>query len=311
MGKVTITSIIVNKFYNLLGHTLRLTFTLTAPKRLPANRTVGGTDLLIFSGYRGAKMMKAMLLSIYYSWDNIPRVTIVSDGTPKEVLETAMQFWPYPYQIRHWEECAEWHRAKDHPAIIDFAHVNLFARKLLSILAEAEQRPVIYSDTDVLWYTEPRLPAPSPDRCTMRISLDNMHCYHLPAIRYLNRQDMLEKPPMNAGLVYLAGSVYDHYPDFEELLRFMRIFNEGPAEQLTFAMMADRLGDTWTPEEIILSTKDVYWPLLPRYPFSGTQMARHHVATKHNWFWRDALIILWRKNKTRHRAAHPKGAPIT
>ena len=85
-------------------------------------------------------------------------------------------------------------------------------------------------------------------------------------------------------------------------MQFMRIFNEGPAEQMTFAMMADRLGDTWTPEEIILSTKDVYWPLLPRYLFSGTQMARHHVATKHNWFWRDALFILFER-KTRRRTA--------
>ena len=30
----------------------------------------------------------------------------------------------------------------------------------------------------------------------MRISRDNMHCYHLPAIRYLNRQDLLEKLPL-------------------------------------------------------------------------------------------------------------------
>ncbi len=303
MGKVTISSIVIWKFYKVLGNGFRLAFTLAAPKRLPANRTVGGTELLIFSGYRGAKMMKALLLSVYYNWDKIPRVTIVSDGTPKEALEAAMQFWPYPYEIKHWEECAAWHRAKGHPAIIDFARVNLFARKLLSILAEAEQHPVIYCDTDVLWFGQPRLPEPSPERCTMRISSDNMHCYHLPAIRYLNRQDMLEKPAVNAGLVYLAGSVYDHYHNFEELLQFMRIFDEGPAEQLTFAMIADRLGDIWTPEEIILTTKDIHWPLFPRYLFSGTQSARHHVATKHSWFWRDALFILLRKHKNRRRPA--------
>jgi len=83
----------------------------------------------------------------------------------------------------------------------------------------------------------------------------------------------------------------------------MRIFNEPFSEQTTFALLADRFGDTWTLEEIILTTKDVHWPLLPRYLFSGTQFARHHVATKHSWFWRDALFILFLKNKSRRRSA--------
>ena len=178
MGKVTFTSLFVAKSYNLLGHILRKTFALAAPKRLPADRTVGGTDLLIFSGYRGAKMMKALLLSIYYRWDNIPRVTIVSDGTPKEVLDTAMQFWPYPYEIKHWEDCAAWHRTRGHTAIIDFAHVNTYARKLLCVLAEAERRPVLYCDTDVLWFAQPRLPEPAPNRCTMRMSMDKAVLTH-------------------------------------------------------------------------------------------------------------------------------------
>jgi hypothetical protein len=303
MGKVSFSQLIVAKFYNLLGHGLRKIFTLASPKRLPADRTVGGADLVLFSGIRGAKMMKAVLLSVYYRWDNMPNLTIVSDGTPKEVLEAAMRFWPYPYEIKQWTDCAEYHRAKGHQAIVDFAHINLYARKLLCVTAEGEQRPVLYCDTDVLWFRQPRLPEPvGAGHCTMRMSTDNTHCYHLPAIRYLNRQDLLEKPAMNAGVVYIDGSVHDHYPDLEELLQFMRIFNEGPAEQLTFAMLTDRLGDNWTLDEIIVDTTDKYHLQLPRYLFSGTQLARHHVVTKHNWFWRDALIILWQKDKHRSHA---------
>jgi hypothetical protein len=113
----------------------------------------------------------------------------------------------------------------------------------------------------------------------------------------------MDKPAINCGVVYLSGSVYDHYPDFEALMQFMRIFNEPFSEQTTFALLADRLADTWSPDEIILTTKDLHWPLIPRYLFSGAQSARHHVATKHSWFWRDALFILLRKNKTRRHAS--------
>jgi hypothetical protein len=304
MGKVTITSIVVKKFYNLLGHSCRFAFTLASPRKLSAAKPPANTDLLLFSGYKGAKMIKAVLLSIYYNWDKIPRLTLVSDGTPKEVLQAALHFWPYPYEIKSWEDCAAWHRGKDRQAIIDFAEVNPYARKLLSVLAEAEQRPVLYCDTDVLWFAEPRLPAPAAGRCIMRISRDNTHCYHLPAIRHLHRQDLLEKPAINCGVVYLSGSVYDHYPNFEALMQFMRIFSEPFSEQTTFALLADQLGDTWTLDEIILTTKDIHWPLIPRYLFSGTQLARHHVATKHSWFWRDALfILLLKQHKTRRRPA--------
>jgi len=327
----TMTSIVVKRFYNLLGHSCRFAFTLAFPRKLSAAKPLSDTSLLLFSGYKGAKMMKAVLLSIYYNWDKIPRLTLVSDGTPREVLQAALQFWPYPYEIKSWKDCAAWHRCKGRQAIIDFAHVNPYARKLLSVLAEAEQRPVLYCDTDVLWFREPRLPdptsqpspdptsqpatdptsqpatdpspIPSPNRCTMRISHDNTHHYHPPAIRFLNREDLLEKPAINCGVVYLSGSVYDSYPDFEGLMRFMRIFNEPFSEQTTFALLADHLGDTWSLDEIILTTKDEHWPLIPRYLFSGTQTARHHVATKHSWFWRDALVILLQKNKRRRHAS--------
>ena len=309
MGKVTISNMAVAKFYNLLGHGFRIVFTLAFPKKISATKPLAETDLLLFSGYRGAKMMKAVLLSIYYNWEKIPRLTLISDGTPKEVLEEALRFWPYPYEIKSWEDCAAWHRNKGRQAIIDFARINPYARKLLSMLAEAETRPILYCDTDVLWFAEPPLPsaaealakaAPAPPPpCIMRISRDSSHHYHPPAIRYLNRQDLMEKPAINCGVFYLSGSIYDHYPNFEELLEFMRIFNEPFAEQTTFALIADRFGDTWTTEEIIIRTNDVHWPLLPRYLFSGNQLARHHVATKHSWFWRDALVIRLQKNKRR------------
>ncbi|HLI92650.1 MAG TPA: hypothetical protein VKU83_03545, partial [Puia sp.] len=261
MGKVTIGKILSYKFYSLLGRCCRLAFNLSLPRRLAPDKPLGETDLLLFSGRKGARMMKATLLSIYYNWDRVPRLTIVSDGSPKEVFEAALRFWPYPYEIKSWEDCASWHRQRGRKAIIDFAHVNPYARKLLSLLAEAERRPVFYCDTDVLWFAEPRLPssrspasrsdvgpggrggatarlpdaeaegAPKGGPCVMRISRDHEHCYHLPAIRYLNREDLLAKPAINCGVVYLSGSVYDNYPGFESLMEFMRIFSEPFSEQ--------------------------------------------------------------------------------
>ncbi len=137
----------------------------------------------------------------------------------------------------------------------------------------------------------------------MRISTDNIHCYLLPAIRWLHRFDLFEKPAMNAGVIYLSGSVYAHYSGFDELIQFMKIFDDGRAEQQTFALLADRLGDTWSLEEILVDTTDKHWPLMPNYLFSEKHFARHHVVTKHSWFWRDALFLILLKRKKQPRSA--------
>jgi hypothetical protein len=302
---ITISYIIAYKLYSLLGKCCRMAFTAFFPGKLSAEKPLSDTDLVLFSGLRGAPMMKAVLLSIYYNWEKIPRLTIVSDGTPIDVLEKAMQFWPFPYEIKPWTDCADFHLARGRQSLVDFAKLNPYSRKLLTVLAEAETRPILYCDTDVLWFAEPRLPAHQPGNgCTMRISLDNDYHYHLPAIRWLDRFDLMDKPAFNCGVIYLSGSVYDNYPGFAELIHFMRIFTEPFAEQTTFALLADRFGDTWTLEEIINSTADAYWPLIPKYFFSGGQLARHHVATKHSWFWRDALFLVLLKRKKYRAVPH-------
>ena len=166
---ITIGYIVSYKFYTLLGRCCRLAFTMLSRKKLSAAKPVGDTDLILFCGYKGAKMLKAVLLSMYYNWEKIPRLTLISDGTPAEVLRTAMSFWPFPYEIKSWEDCAAWHQAKGRRSIVDFARNNPYARKMLSVLAEAESRPVFYCDTDVLWFGQPRLPAPATGGgCTMR-----------------------------------------------------------------------------------------------------------------------------------------------
>jgi hypothetical protein len=299
---VTITKIFVYKFYSLLGHACRMLFSAFSAKKIIPEKETSDLNLLLFCGQKGAKMLKAVILSVHNTWEKVPFITIISDGTPVAYLEDQLTFWPYPFKVKSWEESAAFHLERDRRSLVEWSRINVYARKLLGILAEAEVRPTLYCDTDILWFAEPRLPLPA-DGFTMRISRDNVHCYHLPLLRWLDRQDLLDKPAMNAGLIYLSGSPYDHYKGFDQLMDFVKIFNEGPSEQATFALMADQLGDTWTLDEVIVDTNDLHWPLIPRYLFSGDQFARHHVLTKNSWFWRDALYILLFKRKTRRQTA--------
>ncbi len=304
--KITIIGIIVEKFYIGMCMPFKILFKFLTPKELSREREVSDLNLLLFSGAKGLKSLKAVLLSIYTTWEKVPYVTIVTDGTPNEYFEQAMKFWPYPYQVKSWKDVAAVQRAKGRHNLVEFAEQNVYARKLLAMVPEAENKPTLYCDTDVLWFGEPRLPAlSSKEGFVFRMSSDNAHYYHMPTIRYFGRQDMLEKGPLNSGVLYMYGSVYDHHPGFDEELAFLKLFAEDNfPEQMAFALIADKLGDRWTRDEIILTIEDLRWPLIPKYFFSGHHFARHHVLTKKTWFWRDALyILLFKKNNARRRAS--------
>jgi len=301
---ITISGIIVEKSYTAIGYIFKSLFKLFTPRKLSGERETSDLTLMLFSGVKGGKMMKAVLLSVYTTWEKVPQVTIVTDGTPKEYFEGIMAFWPFPYKIKTWKEEAEVFRAKGATNLVEFAEGNVYARKMIGVLAEAENGPTVYCDTDVLWFGEPRLPARTPrEGFAFRMSTDNTHCYHMPTIRYFGRQDLLEKPPFNAGVLYMSGSLVDHYPELEDQMAFFKLFAEDTfPEQIAFAFFADKLGDRWTLDEIILTIEDLRWPLIPRYFFSGNHFARHHVLTKKSWFWRDALyILLFKKNNARRR----------
>jgi len=296
---ITITYIIVYKFYTLLGRVCKLLFSIFSPSKLSTDRELSDLSLVLFCGQKGAKMLRPVLLSIYTTWEKIPPVTIITDGTPKEYIESYLKFWPFPVQVKSWQESAAFHLEKGRKSIVELSEINVFGKKLMGILAEAETRPILYCDTDIIWFGEPTLPARSPGKgCEVRISTDNIHSYHMPLLRYLKRLDMMEKSPVNSGMIYLSGSVYDHYQEFGQMMDFIKFFNEPFAEQTTFALIADHLGDKWTLNDVLLTIDDLHWPLIPRYYFSGSHFARHHVMTKHSWFWRDALyVILFKKKK--------------
>ena len=299
---VSIRDIIIYKFYGLLGHGCRILFLALTPKKIIPKKETADLHMLYYCGKKGLRMLKASIISVYTTWERIPHITVVTDGTPTDLIKQHLQFWPYPLIIKSWEESVDDLLRRGRHALVEWSYQNVYARKLQAVLVEAEIRPTLYCDTDILWFAEPRIPQ-SEGPFTMRISEDNVHTYSQTLLRQLNRLDLMEKKPMNAGLIFLSGTPYQFYTGFSELIDQASTHREGPAEQLVFSLIAERLGDYWTLDEVIVDTTDIYWPLIPRYIFSGNAFARHHVLTKHSWFWRDALFLYIFKKKFARRSA--------
>jgi len=298
--KPTLWDIFVYKFYSGLGYFFRFLFMIFSRNKLSGKKEMSGMNMMLFCGKKGAKMIKPLLLSVYCRWNKVPFVTIVSDGVPAELLLKFMQFWPFPYKVRQWEEAAAFHREKGRKALAGYAENNIMGRKFASILAEAEMHPTLYCDTDVLWFAEPTLPEGSPPgRFTMRMASDNLTCYSADLLKGMKREDMFTRRSLNSGVIYMSGSAAAAIGDFDKLTELLLTDNNFFAEQTAFALIADQAGDWWSLQDIILTTGDKHWPIFPGYFFRNKKnFARHHVVTKNSWFWRDALyIILFNRKK--------------
>jgi hypothetical protein len=291
----TIFNKIRDKGYVVFGLILKFLFHILSPK-IKKDKELSEIKLMMFCGQSGAKMLKPVLTSIYMSWKKMPTVVIVTDGTDPKYTNQFMQFWPYPYTIKTWKEQAEYYAGKDKNGLVKYAENDIWGKKLISILAEAEAAPTLYCDTDVVWFDEPRLP--SGRDVSIRMASDDVHCYSEPMIKFFKKEHLMAKGPLNAGVIYVNGSMYEKYEDFEKVVEYLSLHFDNRTEQTTFAMLANEIGDSWSLNDILLTTEDKYWPIIP--PYFGkdkNQFARHHVLTKRWWFWRDAIYVILSKKK--------------
>jgi len=283
--------------YVTLGRGLKSVFNIVSPRKLDPSREVSDMKLMMFCGKSGTKMLKPVLISIYKRWKKIPKVVIVTDGTDVEQIKQSVTFWPYPLTVKTWKDCADYFAKQNKKELVAYAEKNIWGKKLISILAEGEQAPTLYCDTDVLWFDEPSLP--HDNSVAIRMASDDLHCYSEPMIRHFKTDDLLKKNPLNAGVIYVNGSMFSRYRDFDKVTQYLSEHYDNRTEQTTFAMLANEIGDTWSLNDILLTTEDTYRPFPTYYGKDKKHFARHHVSTKKWWFWRDAIyVVMSDKNGT-------------
>jgi hypothetical protein len=230
-------------------------------------------------------------------------VTIVTDGTPKELMAETLKFWPFPLEIKSWEDCAAHFHRTGHSTLVKVAEHDVFGKKFISILAEAELKPTLYCDTDVLWFSEPTIPQLGNRAFTFRMSSDNLHYYNIPFLQAMNEEELMVNNPLNAGVIFISGSLFDH-SEFSERMEDVLSRAKGHfLDQTAFAMIAKHYGDTWTLDDIMVSIEDIHWPIIPKYFWHkyDTLFARHHVLTKNSWFWRDALYLFLTRRSNKNK----------
>jgi len=266
------------------------------------NRPAFPYPVVFMCGDDGLRYINACLTSIYLSWDKLPEIIIVSDGTPLARFEKELVKWPRKLEVIPWETCANYFRDKGNADLFKYAVDEVFGKKMVSILYHAEKHPTLYCDTDVLWYSTPREVDMTVSQPFIQMSTEAEEaCYSRDLLEHLGEQRCWQAKPFNAGLMYLNGD-FSVYPKWKELCHHLGHApkNDKFAEQTTFAILNNHFNAEryWSRSEVMIKTDDIY-----NLKYTGKYYpriaARHYVYTRPTAFWRDFAFMCAQKNNWR------------
>jgi hypothetical protein len=258
--------------------------------------------LVFMCGREGIGYLNASLVSIYRTWDKLPEIVIVSDGTPLSKFEQDLIKWPRKIEVISWEEAAMHFTLKGNTDLCQYARNLVYGKKFISLVYLAGQYPFLYSDTDVLWFSAPEEPAFDTSVPYIKMGEDvGKGYYSKEMLSALGEEQCSVETPLNAGLMYLNGD-FSRYPKWSALCHYLSVHKSGLpgpefSEQTAFAILNNYFnGESWwSPEEVLIRTDDEY-----SLGYTGNDnpgiRARHYVHTRRTAFWRDFLVMCVKKN---------------
>src|SRR4029450_4016299 len=85
-------------------------------------------------------MLRESLFSLYRSWDSLPAITVVSDGTrtAEEFMEV-FAWWPTPITVLMREEICLSAGSTSFPELADYAEESIWGLELATITTQAKQ----------------------------------------------------------------------------------------------------------------------------------------------------------------------------
>ncbi len=248
--------------------------------------------LLQFVGRDQSRMMQQCLRSIAMNWSKIPPLLIISDGSiSPEELESQVTWWPMPVRAESWEAAASRMVEMGRPELKKIAEKHPLGKKLCAILDHAIVEPLLFCDSDILWFKgPPSFPDHARGGAAIRLTSDMRRSYDENLISAMKIEELNQLPNLNSGVVYAAGDLYESLK-LRPITEYAAEHTEYFSEQTILSTAARRYGFApWTLDEVMLKVDDVVRFARPSYA-RQQWLARHYVGTVRHWFWYDAIAM--------------------
>lgn len=255
------------------------------------NKKRSDIRVLMMTGKNHLDMTRLALLSIANTWSVLPKIIVITDGTiTSGQIVKELDFWPGELVAENWENIAKQHTDKSRDALVAYGNLHPFGKKLAIILHYAEKSPVVWIDSDILFFNDfiPFIPKQVTGFACGGTE-DFTAAYDDAVIKQIGT-DLYSLYQFNAGLLYASGqSIYEDF-DLERILKAIHPNYDFCTEQTLFAWIASKsMGILW-PGEIVKSFHADNQQIKPM-PVNNT-IARHYTSNVRHLFWRDAFFNL-------------------
>jgi len=236
-------------------------------------------------------MLRESLFSLYRSWNSLPEITVVSDGSwmAQEFAEV-FAWWPMPITVLMREEICLAAMSAGFRELADYARESIWGLELAALTTQAKQHPVLYADTDILWFKDPALLLGDPALWAKPRAQRESNCHQRRDMALRHCPQVLEPPFVNGGMVALHGELMT-----PALLRNM-VQDALPhpldssCEQ-TIKAAAIKLGGEFFPEKLSLVEFDDVHRFRSRNMKKEGYYSRHYVTPARQLLYRDALKL--------------------
>ncbi|KQM63951.1 hypothetical protein ASE74_12350 [Pedobacter sp. Leaf216] len=245
--------------------------------------------IVMMTGKAHINMVCICLLTISKKWSRLPALIIISDGTISEdKIAKRLKFWKGKISIDNWEKSCNYHLERGREAIGQYAKLNAFGKKLAIILHHAESKPVVWIDSDILFFNDflPFWPK-DIEETSCGGSADWKAAYDERLLSFFG-SNLVKYGSFNAGMVYAHGlNLYEKY-NIEFALNAIHPNYDFLSEQTIFAEMASNsLGILWD-QNIIGNFHEDNQSLTPT---KKKLIGRHYTSNVRHLFWRDAFFL--------------------
>jgi hypothetical protein len=235
-------------------------------------------------------MLRESLLSLYHTWKALPRITVVSDGSWTEhEFKPVFGWWPGTINVLHPEEIRVLASAADEVELRQYAEVHPYGLKLASIILLARQKPVLYVDSDILWFSDPTAVIGPPSGWTKPMGIREGSCCQAQELAMRHCPQVLAPPYVNSGMIALHGELLS-----SELLRPMvryAITDPRVYCEQTIVAAGVKLGRGFFPEKLCLVEFDDVAGLRQRSMSKEGYHSRHYVNWMRHLLYRDAFRL--------------------
>lgn len=265
---------------------------------------------LTVSDRRHWLILRESLFSLYRSWNCLPEIAVVSDGSwTAEDFSEVFAWWPAPISVLPRQEICDAASSAGFPELADYARESPYGLKLAAIVTQASKRPVLFVDADILWFRDPVSLLGDPALWEKPRALRENNCHQRREIAVRHCPQVLEPPFVNSGIVALHGELIA-----PELLRSivrdaLRDPQDSSCEQ-TIIATAVKLGGQFLPEQLSLVEFDDVHRFRSRDMWDEGYYSRHYVNWMRHLLYRDALKLRLHRGRLDARAPGGVG-PLT